>query len=71
MIGLNMDPPKTCGDCPCSYWVGSGEMEGTLMCEALEKIEPDRNKTHYLVCEHGRPPWCPMFVICYAFDDEG
>ena len=69
MIGLNMDPPETCGDCPCSYWVRSGELEGMMMCEALEKIDPDHDKTHYLVNEYTRPDWCPMFVICYAFDE--
>ena len=71
MIGLNMDMPECCVDCPCSHWIGSGPLEGMLMCEALETIEKDHDKSRYLVDDHkNRPGKCPMFAIYYAFDKE-
>ena len=71
MIGMNMDLPECCADCPCSYWVRSGEYEGMIMCEALETIEPSHDKGRYIVNEYEkRPDKCPMFMICYAFDER-
>ena len=70
MVGLNMDLPECCVDCPCSHWIQSGPLEGMLMCEALETIKPDQDKSRYLVDEYmDRPDKCPMFVIYYAFDE--
>ena len=36
MLMIDIPEPKTCEECPCSYWIRSGEYEGLLMCNALE-----------------------------------
>ena len=36
MIMIDIPEPKICDECPCSYWIRSGEYEGRLMCQAME-----------------------------------
>lgn len=36
MIMIDMPLPDRCINCPCSYWIQSGEYAGMLMCEAIE-----------------------------------
>ena len=35
MVTIDMPMPERCADCPCSYWIQSGEYEGLMMCNAL------------------------------------
>ena len=36
MIKIDIPMPEKCMDCPCSYWIRSGEYEDMLLCNALE-----------------------------------
>lgn len=66
MIGIDMKLPHNCANCPCSYWIQSGEFEGKLMCNVMEyKAELDSIGKNYLVDElkKERPDNCPMEEI--------
>ena len=39
MISIDIPMPANCDDCPCSYWIRSGEYEGRMMCNAMESIK--------------------------------
>jgi len=69
MIGLDMKMPEICVDCPCSYWIRTGDYAGYLMCAAMEKINPHAGDESYLVDEFGeRPNNCPMREIAVVYD---
>ena len=36
MIVIDVPMPETCEDCPCSYYIRTGEYEGLMMCNAME-----------------------------------
>lgn len=65
MIGLDIELPGNCADCPCSYWIKSGEYEGRLMCNALEYRDRNKGKGEYIVDEWAdiRPDKCPMYEL--------
>ena len=58
MIEIDIPEPKYCEECPCSYYIQTGENEGKLMCNALEF----RDAGNYLVEEMAskRPDKCPI-----------
>jgi len=64
MVRLDIPMPEDCDECPCSYWIRSGEYEGRMMCTAMEFREKGLEKSWYLVDEaaKGRPENCPMHV---------
>ena len=70
MVGFEMKMPERCDDCPCSYEIRSGKWQGHLMCEALEKMDPEAGKESYLVdaWSWGRPTKCPMREITVEYD---
>lgn len=62
MIGIDIPLPAYCTECPCSYYVRTGEHEGKLMCQALEFRDRCTDTERYLVDEKAwnRPKECPM-----------
>ena len=71
MILMDIPMPGKCEDCPCSYWIQSGNYEGLMMCSAREARdrlvfrEPGVDMTaQYLVDErkNERPPNCPIMA---------
>lgn len=36
MIQIDMQMPKRCSECPCSYWIQTGEYAGECMCQVME-----------------------------------
>ena len=65
MVMIDMPMPERCMDCPCSYWIQSGEYEGLMMCNAMEfkahRSELREISTEYFVVqEDHRPETCPM-----------
>ena len=68
MIGINIPLPKRCIDCPCSYWIQSGDYEGMLMCQAIEYTLPINglDRTGECIVDEWadkRPNDCPMFEL--------
>ena len=68
MIAIKMRMPKYCEDCPCSYWVQSGDYEGMLMCQAIEaNLEMNGlNRTGECIVDQWpdrKPENCPMFDV--------
>ena len=70
MIGLDMKMPPNCRECPCSYYIRSGELEGQLMCEAMEWIDMERGAKGCLVddLKNVRPESCLMKEITLVYD---
>ena len=70
MIGLDMKMPENCRECPCSYYIRSGNLEGRLMCEMMEYIDFEKGPKGCLVDErlNGRPENCPMKEIEVKYD---
>ena len=68
MVKLDIPRPEHCEECPCSYWVKTGEYEGRLMCEAMEyrdifgMKEPVCDYESYMLEEGAKAPpeSCPM-----------
>ena len=64
MILIDMPMPEKCRECPCAYWIMSGEYEGLLMCNALEWRDGSRQDVRkaFLVEEwaNKRPEKCPI-----------
>ena len=66
MIMIDIPEPKKCDDCPCSYWITSGEYEGLMMCNAMEfKTNQDGFREeisrYFIVApEDHRPDGCPI-----------
>lgn len=64
MLMIDIPEPKTCEECPCSYWIRSGEYEGLLMCNALEFKERgsfhDELQKFFIVREDHRSENCPI-----------
>lgn len=64
MILIDIEMPKRCVDCPCAYWIQTGEYQGMLMCNVLEYKAGDKaaDKGRFIVNEYeDRPVRCPMF----------
>ena len=64
MIEIDIPMPENCMDCPCSYWIRSGELEDMMLCNALEfKMRATKtNIKRCLVDEYAahRPKRCPI-----------
>lgn len=59
MIKIEIDMPANCVDCPCSYWIPSGELEGRLMCSAIQtRHSVDESLVDSLA--DNRPGNCPL-----------
>ena len=57
MVRIDMPMPDRCINCPCSYWIQTGQKKGMLMCNIMEYI----GEKYCLVDEHGiKPIDCPM-----------
>jgi len=65
MVTIDMPMPERCADCPCSYWIQSGEYEGLMMCNAME-FKAHRGELreisseYFIVQDDHRPDDCPM-----------
>ena len=60
MIGLDINKPKTCQQCPCKQWREDGE----YLCN----VAPDRNYQDSRIDIFEPPPdWCPIIPL----KDEG
>lgn len=65
MIAVDMKLPERCADCPCSYWIRSGDYEGMLMCPIMEsKLENNGiDRTGKCIVnefDEKRPADCPI-----------
>jgi hypothetical protein len=65
MIVIDVPMPETCEDCPCSYYIRTGEYEGLMMCNAMEfKAQKsgfrEELSKHFVVAEDCRPDNCPI-----------
>ena len=65
MIMMDIPEPRKCEECPCSYWITSGEYEGLMMCNAMEfKANQsgfhEELKRYFIVQEDHRPDNCPI-----------
>ena len=65
MIIIDIPIPRNCEECPCSYWIRSGENEGKMMCNAIEfkcARNRKRNKKPADCIIHGpkTPDGCPI-----------
>ena len=38
MIRIDMPIPRSCLDCPCSYWVQTGPMAGQMICNVMDYL---------------------------------
>ena len=70
MIELDMKMPANCRECPCSYYIRTGDLEGRMMCEAMEYIDFERGAKGCLVDDNrnDRPANCPMKEITVVYD---
>ena len=65
MVIVDMPMPANCEDCPCSYYVQTGEYEGAMICNAMEfkansmGFREELSK-FFIVMEDHRPDNCPM-----------
>ena len=67
MIMMDIPEPKKCEECPCSYYITSGEYEGLMMCNAIEfkAISSGFHEeiSRYFVTPEGhRPDGCPIVM---------
>ena len=69
MILMDIPEPRTCDDCPCSYWVQSGEYEGLMMCNAMEfkansaGFREEVSRYFVVAPEAHRPDGCPIRLV--------
>ena len=79
MVLMDMPMPENCEDCPCSYWIQSGNYEGLLMCSVMEFRdrlvfrEPGEDiMANYLVDDYKdeRPLVCPITAEVELQDDR-
>ena len=61
MIQIDMRMPKRCFDCPCLYWVQSGEHEGDCICNLMNCAGLEVEKCLVDMCR--RPKNCPMTEV--------
>ena len=65
MVIVDMPMPANCEDCPCSYYVQTGEYEGAMICNAMEfkanslGFREELSK-YFVVAEGHRPSGCPI-----------
>ena len=65
MVIVDMPMPANCEDCPCSYYVQTGEYEGAMICNAMEfkanslGFREDLSK-YFVVADDHRPSGCPI-----------
>lgn len=65
MIVMDIPEPRKCEDCPCSYWIKSGDYEGLMMCNAMEFKATqtgfhEEMRKYFIVQEDSRPDNCPI-----------
>ena len=68
MIVMDIPEPKKCEECPCSYYITSGEYEGLMMCNAMEFKRTqagfmDDLSRYFVVAEDHRPDGCPIVMV--------
>ena len=65
MVIVDMPMPANCEDCPCSYYVQTGEYEGAMICNAMEfkanslGFREELSK-YFVVAKGHRPSGCPI-----------
>ena len=67
MIIADMPMPANCEECPCSYYVQTGDYEGMMICNAREFKEKQAGfredlSKYFVVMNDHRPDNCP-FVL--------
>lgn len=67
MIAIDMPMPRACRDCPCSHLIQAGDLDGRMMCGAMEYSKPWMDRCFYLVDEYKKRPDCPMVKIDRPF----
>ena len=70
MIVIDIPMPKNCEDCPCSYYVQTGEYEGAMICNAMEFKSNSAGfreeiSKFFVVAENHRPDNCPIVMTIY------
>ena len=69
MILMDIPEPRTCDDCPCSYWIQTGEYEGQMMCNAMEfkanhsEFRESISRYFIVAPEAHRPEGCPIKMV--------
>ena len=67
MILIDMPMPGNCEDCPCSYYIQTGDYEGLMMCNAMEFKQnstgfQEELSRYFVVAEDHRPDGCPIKI---------
>lgn len=67
MILIDIPMPGNCGDCPCSYYVQTGDYEGMMICNAQEFKENAAGfredlSEYFVVANDHRPESCPIVM---------
>jgi hypothetical protein len=62
---IDIPEPASCEDCPCSYYIMTGEYEGMMMCNAMEFKAKSQGfheelSRYFVVEEDHRPSGCPI-----------
>ena len=70
MIVMDIPMPQNCLDCPCSYYVQTGEYEGAMICNAMEFKQNSTGfreeiSKFFVVAENHRPENCPIVMTIY------
>ena len=70
MIVIDIPMPQNCLDCPCSYYVQTGEYEGAMICNAMEFKQNSTGfreeiSKFFVVAENHRPDNCPIVMTIY------
>ena len=70
MIVIDIPMPQSCEECPCSYYVQTGEYEGAMICNALEFKENSAGlreelSRYFVVADDHRPENCPIIMTIY------
>ena len=66
MILVDIPMPENCINCPCSYWIISGDYQGNWMCNAMEFKAgrsgdyPKNISDFFVTLEDHRPENCPI-----------
>ena len=70
MIVMDIPMPQNCLDCPCSYYIQTGDYAGVMMCNAMEFKSNSAGfrgeiSKFFVVAENHRPNSCPIVMTIY------
>ena len=67
MIILDVPMPECCEECPCSYYVLTGEYEGKMICNAMEFKDTSAGlreelARYFVMADDHQPDNCPILM---------